>query len=629
MGGDDQLGAMFDAIPAALAYVDRDQRYRLINGACRAWFGDVEGKHASEALGPATYAQVRDHIERALGGEPSTCELKLRLQCGAMRWVRADYMPDRDAAGAVRGVTARLLDISEHKQAQERLAMLVEASTALTASVDPDITAQAVAQIVVPALCDWSTLYIDRFGVFIPKAIAHVPELTSDKTWELARSIVPQPNLRTSIQGNRVAIPLIARGKRLAVLVLGTLEARTWTPEDLLLADELGRRASVALDVARLFEQQRRTNELLQEADRRKDEFLAIVGHELRNPLAPIVTALDVMEYRGLVGCERERAVIRRQAMHMSRLVDDLLDVARIRRGKIALQKRPVEIHTVIASSVELTSPLLEQRSHQLTIDVPRELVVEGDATRLTQVFANLLTNAAKYTQERGHIAVVGSRSDDAITVTVSDDGCGIVPELLDGIFEPFVQGEHTMQRAEGGLGLGLSLVRSLTELHGGTVSVASEGPGNGARFTVRLPAYRVSVAPFAKGTNRAMRAMSGARLLLVDDNADAARVLAELLREQGYDVVIAHDAPAALVLADEFQPAIALLDIGLPVMDGYELARHLRTRLPKPPRLVAVTGYGDQADPTRGRDAGFDVHLGKPVDFDKLVKVLGRLSPS
>jgi signal transduction histidine kinase len=420
-------------------------------------------------------------------------------------------------------------------------------------------------------------------------------------------------------------VPHRARGKRLGALVLGTLQQRAWSLEDLLLAEELGRRASTSLDVARLFEQQRRANERLEDADRRKDELIAIVGHELRNPLAPIVTALDVMEYRGMEGFERERAVIRRQASHMSRLVEDLLDVARIRRGKITLNKQALEVHTVVMKAVELTSPLLEQHHHQLTIDVPHELVIEADATRMTQVLANLLANAAKYTQPRGHITISAARSANSIAVTVSDDGAGIAPELLPTIFDPFVQGSRTLQRSEGGLGLGLSLVRSLTELHGGTVSAHSEGPGSGAHFMLELPPYQVT-RPLARGT---ARIFSGARLLLVDDNADAARVLAELLREHGFDVAVAHDAPAALVLADEFLPSIALLDIGLPVMDGYELARHLRARLPTPPRLVAVTGYGDEADSARSRDAGFEVHLGKPVDLEKLVTLLGSLSPS
>ncbi len=626
VGGDDQLGAVIDALPASVAYVDREQRYRIVNAAFRAWLGDVRGKLVREVLGDSAYEVVRDKIERALAGERVKFESRATFGGAAPRWVRAEYVPDRDPAGAVRGYIVQLQDITDHKLAHERLAILVDASTAMTASVDQDATARAITQSAVSALCEWSALYVDRFGVLIPKAIAHRATLTSEETWKLARVFAPPATMQTVATGSHLVVPLVARGKRLALLVLGGGELRAWSEEDIELANELGRRASASLDVARLFEQQRRANQQLQEADRRKDEFLAVVGHELRNPLAPIITALDVMEYRGLVGCERERAVIRRQALHMSRLVDDLLDVARIRRGKVALAKQPLELHAVIAKAIELTSPLLEQHQHQLTVDVPRELLIEADATRMTQVFANLLANAAKYTPSRGHITVVAVRDGETIAVTVGDDGPGIAPELIAEIFEPFVQGERTLLHAEGGLGLGLSLVRSLTELHGGSVSAANDGLGRGARFTVELPAYTTIVAP---ATLRSVPLAAGARLLLVDDNADAARVLADLLREYGFDVAVAHDAPAALLLADEFRPAIALLDIGLPVMDGYELARHLRARLPTPPRLVAVTGYGDQADAARSRDAGFDVHLGKPVDFDKLVSVLGSLSPS
>jgi PAS domain S-box-containing protein len=622
VGGDEQLDVVIDAVPAAIAYVDREQRFRMVNAHYRAAYGDARGKLASEVFGEL-YPQLRGYVERALAGEQVTYEFHAAGPDGVEHWLQLHYTPDI-AGGNVRGFTVLVHDISAYKEAEQRMALLGEASTALAASVDQDGVAQTIVDTVVPVLADWAALYVDRFGVLVPKVIAHRETLGHDDMWQLARSFMPQPAAAAVVEGNCLVVPLIARSKRLGVLVLGTVTPRKWPVEDLLLAEELGRRASTSLDVTRLFEQQRRANERLQEADRRKDEFLAIVGHELRNPLAPIVTALDVMEYRGLAGCERERAVIRRQALHMSRLVEDLLDVARIRRGKFVLHKQPLELHTVIAKAIEQTSPLLEQRNQQLTVDVPRELVIEADATRMTQVFGNLLTNAAKYTQARGHIAITAARDGETIAITVSDDGPGIAPELLADIFDPFVQGERTLQRAEGGLGLGLSLVRSLTELHGGSATAANDGPGRGARFTIELPAYQLITAPPA-----AAPAHAGARLLLVDDNADAARVLAELLREHGYDVAVAHDAPAALVLADEFRPAIALLDIGLPVMDGYELARHLRTRLPAPLRLVAVTGYGGHPDSARNHEAGFDVHLGKPVDFEKLVSVLGSLSPS
>ncbi len=624
MGGDEQLEVILDAVPAVIAYVDRDKFIRTTNASFQKWFGDARGKHIHSVLGSTGYANGREYFERALRGETVTCEARVPLPNGTVRWIKAHYVPHRDATGAVLGVTIQFYDISEHMLAQERLALLAETGIALASSVDQDMILRATAQAVVPKLAEWSAVYVERFGVLVPKAIAHVEGTNADDVWQRARSHSPRIPVQATFEANLAHVPLVARGKRLGVLVLAALQRRTWGREDLVLLEEIGRRASTSLDTARLFEQQRRTNERLEEADRRKDELLAIVGHELRNPLAPIVTALDVMEYRGLIGCERERAVIRRQALYMSRLVDDLLDVARIRRGKVVLQKQPLELNTIIAKAIEQTSPLLEQHSHQLTVDVPRDLVIEADGMRMTQVFANLISNAAKYTQPRGHITVVATHDAEMISVSISDDGPGIPSGLLATIFDAFVQGEPTLQRADGGLGLGLALVRSLTELHGGTVKAASEGSGRGACFTVALPKYHVVSAPMPD-----VQLAPGARLLLVDDNADAARVLAELLRECGYDVAVAHDAPAALVLADEFRPAIALLDIGLPVMDGYELARHLRARLPNPPRLVAVTGYGDHADTARSRDAGFDVHLGKPVDFEKLVSVLGSLSPS
>jgi PAS domain S-box-containing protein len=624
VGGDEKLGVLLDAVPAMVAYVDRDQRFLAINAAFRAMYGDVIGKTIREIV-PAFYDRLRDYLTRALRGERVTHDMQAPFPDGTVRWIQAYYVPDLDERGVARGLTAQLQDITDHKRAHQRLGLLAEVGTALSASLDYDTTVQSIADAMV-RLADWSAVYVDRFGVLVPRAIARGPGLTSEATWQRARSFKPQVAHAVVVEDSQLVVPLIARGKRLAVLVLGTTKPRVWSLEDLLLAEELGRRASTSLDVARLFEQQRRANERLKDADRRKDELLAIVGHELRNPLAPIVTALDVMEYRGLVGCERERAVIRRQTIHMSRLVEDLLDVARIRSGKVSLQKQPLELHTIVTKAIEQTSPLLEQHAHQLTIDIPRELVVDADMTRMTQVFANLLANAAKYTQPRGHISVAATREGDAIVVSVDDDGSGIAPELIPTIFEPFVQGERTLERAEAGLGLGLALVRSLTELHGGTVTAASDGPGRGARFTVTVPQYQMPTSRFARGT---APLVTGAKLLLVDDNAEAARVLADLLREYGFDVAVAHDAPAALLLADEFRPAIALLDIGLPVMDGYELARHLRARLPTPPRLVAVTGYGDEPDANRSRDAGFEVHFGKPVDLEELVSVLGTLAAS
>jgi CheY-like chemotaxis protein len=368
-----------------------------------------------------------------------------------------------------------------------------------------------------------------------------------------------------------------------------------------------------------------------QSAARAKDEFLALLGHELRNPLAPILTAVELMHVRGFVNVERECAVIERQTQHLVRLVDDLLDVARIVRGKIELDRKRVALIDVIARSAELASPLIEQRRHRLAIDVPRDLLLDVDVGRMAQVFANLLTNAAKYTEPGGHITVAARRDGDEIITTVTDDGIGMSSEMLPTIFEMFVQERQALDRARGGLGLGLTIVRSLVALHGGTVGVRSSGRGHGSEFEVRLPGTVALPAPDAVATSSRVRlARTARRVLIVDDNEDAAHMLSDAVAALGHTTEVAHDGPSALEIVEAFQPDVALLDIGLPVMDGYELGRKLRslTSLPRM-RIVAVTGYGQASDQDRSHAAGFDAHLVKPVQLSRLVSLLDALLPA
>ena len=348
-----------------------------------------------------------------------------------------------------------------------------------------------------------------------------------------------------------------------------------------------------------------------------KDEFLAMLGHELRNPLSPILTALHLMRVRHGELMAKERAVIERQVQHMVRLVDDLLDVSRITRGKIQLKRGAVEIAQVVDKALEIAAPLLEKRAHRLTLAVPRTgLRVDGDEHRLAQVVANLLTNAARYTDPGGAIDVTAEAHAGSVRLTVRDSGAGIDPELVPRIFELFVQGRRALDRADGGLGLGLAIVRSLVELHGGTVAASSGGPGRGSEFVVRLPLAAVA-APPAPGVAARPAPAGVCRVLIVDDNRDAAELLEEGLRGAGHVTRVAFDGPTALRLAAELLPDVALLDIGLPVMDGFELARRLR-ELPglAALRLVALTGYGQPSDRERSRVAGFDEHLTKPVEL-------------
>jgi signal transduction histidine kinase len=371
---------------------------------------------------------------------------------------------------------------------------------------------------------------------------------------------------------------------------------------------------------ARLAEALRRQDE----ADRRKDQFLAMLGHELRNPLAPILTAVELMEIRGEPESGREREIIRRQARHLARLVNDLLDVSRIVRGSLELHLEATEISAVVANAVEVASPLVERLGHQLTVKVPGTgLPVRGDRLRLSQIFSNLLTNAAKYTRSGGRIAVEARRDDSSAVVEVTDDGCGIRKEMLTRIFEPFVQGGSSFDRSRGGLGLGLALVKAIAEMHGGSVSARSAGPELGSTFSVRLPLHQSthpSAAPVEpRGAVPDSPARSaggpGRRLLLVDDDWDVAETLATAFDEAGYQ---------ALARAGISPPDVAIIDIGLPAMDGWELGKRLRAAHPTSAlRLVAMTGYGQDEDREKSREAGFDLHLVKPVELSALRKAV------
>jgi PAS domain S-box-containing protein len=365
-------------------------------------------------------------------------------------------------------------------------------------------------------------------------------------------------------------------------------------------------------------------------ANRTKDDFLAMLGHELRNPLAPIVTALELMNLRGDQTLARERTVIDRQVRHLARLVDDLLDMSRIAKGKIELRHQLLDVADIVAAAVEATSPLLDERQHRLEIQVPRGLTVRGDATRLVQVTMNVLTNAAKYTETGGSIAVHAASVDGHVELRVRDTGIGISVEMLPHVFEMFAQERQALDRAHGGLGLGLTIVKSLVELHGGTVHAFSEGVGRGSEFVIRLPAVSMAEPAPATSTTRfapAAPAPSRRRVLVVDDNVDAARTMADALEAMGHATRIAHDGPSALYAAAEFKPDAALLDLGLPLMDGYEVARQLQASNPgRAPVLVAITGYGQASDHERTRAAGFRAHVVKPVDLEQLTALLSQL---
>jgi PAS domain S-box-containing protein len=377
--------------------------------------------------------------------------------------------------------------------------------------------------------------------------------------------------------------------------------------------------------------ERRVAEEGLKQADREKDDFLALLAHELRNPLAPIRTAVQLLKMRKQPDSEGQRlhAVIDRQVQHLVRMVDDLLDVSRVLRGKVELRREPIDAADAIAIAIETSRPLIDAQKQHLRLELPsRALMVNGDAVRLSQVIANLLNNASKYSDAGASIHLSASVDNDHVVIQVRDSGAGIPVDVLPRIFEPFVQADRSLERSRGGLGIGLTLVKKIVELHHGQVSVESVGLGRGSTFTVRLPAH-IGATAVAPTVEQPPVISLPARVLVVDDNVDAAESLAMLLQSDGHTVSVAHNGVDAVQRADAWRPDIAVLDVGLPGMNGYEVASVLKQRGDACPELIAVTGYGQAADMQRAFAAGFRYHLVKPVDVRDLTTAIARCAVS
>ena len=421
-----------------------------------------------------------------------------------------------------------------------------------------------------------------------------------------------------------LAVPLMGRnGKTIGHIQLADKDEGEFTPEDEAILVQLSRLAAIAIENAKLYDE-------LRGNDQRKDEFLAMLAHELRNPLAAIGSAVNLTT-RSSLKEHRDWSmdVITRQIKHLTRLIDDLLDVSRISRGKIELRKHVLESTPILDSSVVTVRPLVEERKHTLDVSIDREnLWVNVDPTRLEQVVVNLLNNAAKYSGNGGHIWLSAHNEGGEVVISVKDQGVGIPPEKLPQMFELFAQGDRSLARSEGGLGIGLTVVKKLVEMHGGSISAKSEGIGKGSEFTIRLPGATRSSVPRAKGLESAETASKKSRILVVDDNVDTAYGMARLLELIGHEVAIAHDGHEALEVARVFGPEFILLDIGLPGMDGYKVASKLRQEeCCKAAVIVAVSGYGQDEDRRRSKEAGFDFHLIKPLDHDALLSLLSTAS--
>jgi signal transduction histidine kinase len=532
------------------------------------------------------------------------------------------------------------------EEANHRLSFLARAGAVVGQSLDFDVTARDVVKVAVPLQADHAVIarpdaqsgvwaVIEAFhdqGAAVLQEYAGLDKLSAAWAGAMSESFSTghlfAPTDSHDGQGPRLLVlPLRARGRTLGVLALSREESgREFNSADITVAEALASRAAIALDNARLYKD-------VEQADRQKNEFLSMLAHELRNPLAPIRNAVTFLRLTGDSDPDVEwaRDLIDRQVGHMVRLVDDLLDVSRITRGKIRLELQCLDLVTVISSAVETSRPLIEAAGHHFSISLPEEpLWIHADLARLSQVLSNLLNNAAKYTPERGRISLVARREENEAVVHVCDNGMGIPGEMLAKVFDLFTQVDRSLDRSQGGLGIGLTLVQRLVEMHGGRVEVASEGAGAGSTFTVRLPmAVSPPTAVPLVDPEPAGASASQLRVLVVDDNVGAAESLGRLLRLEGHQIRIAYDGITALEIANKFEPDVVVLDLGLPGIDGLEVARRLRSN-PSTSRmlLLALTGYGQAEDHRRSAEAGFDHHFNKPLDYSALSRLLAAAFP-
>ena len=648
---------------------------------CRRIFGVAPGEPVSyattfvSALHPDDLARTQAAVAEALRpGGPGYYDVEYRVigrNGGQERWVAARGKTTFDDAGQPQRFIGTVLDITVRKHSEEaamrrseQLQKLAAISARLNtahdvASVLGIVTEearvligaqQAVASVAAASEPGKFVTVVSHADKDRPEA-ALPPTITTGLVEDIQgpvritrAEVERQPALSASGEsgpaGGWLATPLVGRNtRRLGVIQLVDKPADDFTEDDEALLAQLAQIATVAIENARLYEELRRK-------DQRKDEFLAMLAHELRNPLAAIRNAIALgNDPTDAAEIEWAMEVINRQMRQLSRLIDDLLDVSRITQGKVQLRKEPLDAAAILNSAVETVRPLMEERQHELTVAMrPGTLQLDADPTRLEQIVVNLLANAAKYTEKGGEISLRARKEGDHIVVRVRDNGVGIPPEKLPLMFELFAQGDRTLARSEGGLGIGLTLVRSLSEMHGGSTEAFSEGVGKGSEFVVRLPASSDAptapagmagapvpaagreTAKFAEAQAASLppAAAPARRVLVVDDNVDSARGTSLILKRHGYEVRMAYDGPAAVAAAQEYGPEFVLLDIGLPGMDGYEVARHLRQDANLAGlMLIAVSGYGQESDRRRSMEAGFDQHLVKPVDPEVLLELM------
>jgi signal transduction histidine kinase len=518
------------------------------------------------------------------------------------------------------------------EEAIHRADFLAEASQILSRSLNIDDTIRAVLDLCVPMLCERAIVGLaDKDGGVRRLEMHPAPQADDDEAFSpglrtAADEAIRDRQFRLWRNGKRAAAicPLMAgREARGALVLLGGADA--FEPSRIALVKEVASRASIAMENARLYT-------AVQEADRRKNEFLAMLAHELRNPLAPIRNAVHIMQGPDVTQATMNwaRDVIGRQADHMARLIDDLLDVSRIVQGKVVVRPEKLSLASLVERSVEASAPRIAGRDQMLVVELPEQAIeLHGDAVRLAQVLSNLINNASKFSGAHTRITLGATYADGEVTISVQDQGVGIDPAFLPHIFELFAQADQSLDRSQGGLGIGLTLVKHLVELHGGRVSARSEGAGRGTEVVVTLPARlatETQTVPLASARKPVAAAKVPSRILVVDDLAASAETLMTLLQMEGFEVKIASEGMAALKIAEDFRPDVVLLDIGLPGMNGFEVAHKLRTQPEsRDALLIALTGYGEAESRTRSAQAGFDFHMVKPADVNLLLSMLAN----
>lgn len=605
------LRLITDALPALVSYVDAECRYRFVNGRYVEWFGQtpeqIIGRHLREVLGDTAFERVRPHVERVLGGQRVWYEATLPYRHGGTRLVSGEYVPDIAADGTVLGYYSLVTDVTERKQAETaraRLAAIVETSGDAIMSIGLDGRIQT-----------WNGGAERLFGYSAEEAIGcSIDLILPIEHADGERSIV-DPARRGELVGPFEAVRRTKDGRMIDVSV-------TVSP----IRDSCGRVIGISKVDRDISE--------LKLAERRKDEFLATLGHELRNPLAAVRSATELLtrnasDSRELF--EQMTGLIQRQVGLMVRLIDDLLDISRISHGTLSLRNERVSLISLVDQAVDAARPMLEHAQHRLDrqpVDTSEDRIeVDGDAVRLIQVFTNVLSNACKYTDPGGRIHIGVARSGDDAVIEIRDTGVGIPGDKLDAIFEMFSQLDSP-RRGQDGLGIGLSLSRRLIELHGGTMSAASDGLGCGTTITIRLPALpaaapRVTPPPPAE-RQLANEAGSARRVLIVDDNTDAAASLALLLSALGHVTRTANDGAGALAEAAAFGPDVILLDLGLPDIHGVDVCKAMRAQpWGRSMMVVALSGWGQDRDKRQTAEAGFDAHLTKPAALADLTRLL------